>query len=53
MPCAGPRFRHLRLFGKPELRGPRRLGAALARGATLEEARAKAVRVVRGVRVIA
>jgi phosphoribosylglycinamide formyltransferase 2 len=44
---------NLRLFGKPELRGPRRLGVALARGATLEEARAKAARVVRGVRVLA
>jgi phosphoribosylglycinamide formyltransferase 2 len=42
----------LRLFGKPELRGQRRLGVALARGATVEEARAKAGRVARGVRVI-
>ena len=30
----------LRLFGKPEVRGHRRLGVALARGETLEEARA-------------
>jgi phosphoribosylglycinamide formyltransferase 2 len=34
----------LRLFGKPEIRGRRRLGVALARGATLEEARDKARR---------
>jgi phosphoribosylglycinamide formyltransferase 2 len=32
----------LRLFGKPEVRGHRRMGVALALGATLEEARAKA-----------
>jgi phosphoribosylglycinamide formyltransferase 2 len=32
----------LRLFGKPEIQGHRRLGVALARGATVEEARAKA-----------
>jgi phosphoribosylglycinamide formyltransferase 2 len=42
----------LRLFGKPQLRGQRRLGVALARGSTLEEAREKAARVARGVRVI-
>ncbi len=44
---------NLRLFGKPELRGPRRLGVALARGASLEEARAKAARVARAVKVVA
>jgi phosphoribosylglycinamide formyltransferase 2 len=44
---------NLRLFGKPELRGPRRLGVALARGGSLEEARAKAARVARSVKVIA
>jgi phosphoribosylglycinamide formyltransferase 2 len=43
----------LRLFGKPELRGPRRLGVALARGASVDEARTKAARIVRGVKVIA
>jgi phosphoribosylglycinamide formyltransferase 2 len=43
---------NLRLFGKPELRGQRRLGVALARGATLADARAKAERVARAVRVI-
>ena len=32
----------LRLFGKPEVRGHRRMGVSLALGATLEEARAKA-----------
>jgi phosphoribosylglycinamide formyltransferase 2 len=32
----------LRLFGKPEVRGHRRMGVALALGATLEGARAKA-----------
>ena len=42
----------LRLFGKPELRGPRRLGVALARGASLGEARAKAARVARSVKVL-
>jgi phosphoribosylglycinamide formyltransferase 2 len=42
----------LRLFGKPQLRGQRRLGVALARGATVEEARAKAERTARAVHVI-
>ncbi len=42
----------LRLFGKPEVLGHRRLGVGLARGQTLEEAREKAARVVGGVRVI-
>lgn len=32
----------LRVFGKPEVRGKRRLAVALARGATIDEARAKA-----------
>ncbi|MEO8225589.1 MAG: formate-dependent phosphoribosylglycinamide formyltransferase [Gammaproteobacteria bacterium] len=31
----------LRLFGKPEVRGKRRMGVTLARAATLDEARAK------------
>jgi phosphoribosylglycinamide formyltransferase 2 len=34
----------LRLFGKPEVAGQRRMGVALARGAGLEEARDKATR---------
>lgn len=32
----------LRLFGKPDVRGRRRMGVTLARGATLDKARAKA-----------
>jgi phosphoribosylglycinamide formyltransferase 2 len=35
----------LRLFGKPEVSGKRRMGVALARGASCEEAREKAARV--------
>jgi phosphoribosylglycinamide formyltransferase 2 len=42
----------LRLFGKPEMKGQRRLGVALARGASLEEARQKAARVARAVHVV-
>jgi phosphoribosylglycinamide formyltransferase 2 len=42
----------LRLFGKPEMRGHRRLGVALARGESTAEAREKAARIARGVRVI-
>jgi len=34
----------LRLFGKPEVRGKRRMGVTLARAGTLDEARAKARR---------
>jgi len=34
----------IRLFGKPEVRGHRRMGVALARGETIEEALAKAKR---------
>jgi phosphoribosylglycinamide formyltransferase 2 len=36
----------LRLFGKPEVRGRRRMGVALARGASIELAREKARRMV-------
>jgi len=36
----------LRLFGKPEVLGHRRMGVGLARGNTIEEAREKARRVV-------
>lgn len=43
---------NLRLFGKPSLRGQRRLGVALARGETLQEARDKAKQVASAVRVI-
>lgn len=35
---------YLRLFGKPELRGRRRMGVALATGHSIEEAREKATR---------
>ena len=42
----------LRLFGKPECRGHRRLGVALAREASIEEARAKARRAASAVRVV-
>ncbi|AUB79802.1 formate-dependent phosphoribosylglycinamide formyltransferase [Candidatus Thiodictyon syntrophicum] len=41
----------LRLFGKPEVRGRRRMGVALARGADIEEAKAKALRVAAQVQV--
>jgi phosphoribosylglycinamide formyltransferase 2 len=39
----------LRLFGKPEVRGQRRMGVTLARGATLDEARDKARRAAAAV----
>lgn len=41
----------LRLFGKPEIQGERRLGVALARGATLDAARAKARAVAERVKL--
>jgi len=41
----------LRLFGKPEVRGRRRMGVALARGQDIAEAKAKALAVVAQVRV--
>lgn len=41
----------LRLFGKPEIKGARRLGVALARDQSIEQARAKAVRVSSAVKV--
>lgn len=34
----------MRIFGKPEVHGHRRMGVILARGASVEEARAKAAR---------
>jgi len=34
----------IRLFGKPEVNGERRMGVALAKGHTIEEARSKANR---------
>ncbi len=42
---------HLRLFGKPEVKGHRRMGVALARGSTIDEARGKALRAAGAVRV--
>jgi phosphoribosylglycinamide formyltransferase 2 len=41
----------LRLFGKPEVKGHRRLGVGLARAASIDEARAKAKRVADALRV--
>ncbi len=41
----------LRLFGKPEVKGLRRMGVALARDESIEAARAKALRSARAVRV--
>lgn len=41
----------LRLFGKPEVHGSRRLGVALALGEDVEQARAKARRVVEKIQV--
>lgn len=42
----------IRLFGKPEIDGKRRLGVALARGVDLADARAKAKRVHDSVKII-
>lgn len=41
----------LRLFGKPEVSGSRRLGVALARANSVEKARAKANQVIAGIKV--
>jgi len=41
----------LRLFGKPEVKGQRRMGVALARDESIDEARAKALRSAKAVRV--
>lgn len=41
----------LRLFGKPELKGRRRMGVALAKAESIEEARAKATRSAAAVKV--
>jgi phosphoribosylglycinamide formyltransferase 2 len=41
----------LRLFGKPEVRGHRRMGVTLARAATVEQARAKAVVAMQAIQV--
>lgn len=42
----------LRLFGKPEVHGHRRMGVAVARGGTIEEARERANRAAEAVRVV-
>ena len=42
---------HLRLFGKPELVGKRRMGVALAKAGSLDEARARAVAAASAVTV--
>ena len=42
----------LRLFGKPEINGSRRLGVAMARGETLKEAREKATRAAGAVEIL-
>jgi phosphoribosylglycinamide formyltransferase 2 len=42
----------LRLFGKPEVDGRRRVGVALARGETQEQARQKARQVAAGVTIV-
>ncbi len=41
----------LRLFGKPEVRGQRRMGVLLARGDTVEEARNKAITAAGAVQI--
>lgn len=41
----------IRLFGKPQVKGRRRMGVALARGATIEEAREKARNAVSAIKV--
>ncbi len=43
----------LRLFGKPEVRGKRRLGVTLARGATVEEAVQRAVACAGKISIVA
>ena len=42
----------LRLFGKPDVNGERRMGVCLARGKTLEEARSKANEMVAKVKYV-
>jgi phosphoribosylglycinamide formyltransferase 2 len=42
----------LRLFGKPEVNGERRMGVALAKGNSIEEARAKANQAARNVKYV-
>ena len=42
----------IRLFGKPEINGARRLGVTVARGETLDAAKAKAMRAASAVKII-
>ena len=41
----------LRLFGKPEVKGKRRMGVAIARGQSIDEAREKALRAAAAVEI--
>lgn len=41
----------LRLFGKPEVQGERRMGVCLAKGSSIEEARAKANKAAQAVKI--
>ena len=41
----------IRLFGKPEINGSRRLGVAVARGDSLADARSKAMRAAKVVKI--
>lgn len=41
----------LRLFGKPEIAGTRRMGVGLARGKTIEEAKEKAIHITKVINV--
>jgi phosphoribosylglycinamide formyltransferase 2 len=41
----------IRLFGKPEVKGKRRMGVALARGGSIEEAREKARKAIAAIKV--
>ena len=43
---------HIRIFGKPEVIGHRRMGVALATGKTVAEARRKASAAAKKVRII-
>ncbi len=39
----------MRLFGKPEANGERRMGVCLARGLSIEDAKAKAIRAAQAI----
>lgn len=43
---------HLRLFGKPELKGKRRMGVVMAKGNSIDDARQKAVQSAAKVRTV-